>query len=181
VLEDKVSTLETKVSTLEARWVPLDTLFAGVTRGVNAVTSEDTLLFTGMNVQLVKRSGQTDSSANGAGNLILGYNTSTVGAGDQKTGSHDLIVGDQHTYTRTSGVVAGLNNTLSNDWAFVAGGFRNTASGLQSFVGGAHDNLASAEESCGRRPRQHGQWPDVLRPGRRRQPGKRPQVACGRR
>ena len=51
---------------------------------------------TGANVQIVDGTGDTGGTPNGLGNLIVGYNASS---GDTRTGSHNLVVGDLHTYT----------------------------------------------------------------------------------
>ena len=53
----------------------LDDLLLGVSRGIDPNTGYDTLKFTGMNVQIVNGSHVT-WSANGTGNLIIGYNES---------------------------------------------------------------------------------------------------------
>ena len=86
-LEARVDTLEGQVSTLEA-------LLAGVSR------ANDTLLFSGMNLQVVDGSGLTNNPGSGLGNVIIGYNLD-----DTRTGTHNLVIGDGHTYTR-SGVVS---------------------------------------------------------------------------
>ena len=86
-----------------------------------------------MNLQVVNGDGTTDGTNNGLGNIIVGYNTDN---GDTRTGSHNVIIGDQHTWTTSSGLVAGNNNKLTGTYSFVAGGIQNVASGQASFVGG---------------------------------------------
>jgi hypothetical protein len=114
----------------------LQTLLSGVKR--TTFNGNDTLLFTGMNLQVVNGTGFTDGTPNGLGNLILGYNS---GPAADKSGSHDLVIGDNNTYTNTSGIVSGFDNTLSGSYA-LANGALNTASGNESFAIGA-GNTAS--------------------------------------
>jgi hypothetical protein len=71
-----------------------------------------------------------------------------------RTGSHNVVVGQQHNFTRVGGIVAGQFNTISGDFAAVSGGQGNTASsdcasvsgGSGMFLAGSHvlsGNLAS--------------------------------------
>jgi hypothetical protein len=132
-LTSQVTTLEGQVSTLQSDLSALQSLLDGVTR-----PDPNTLLFSGVNLQVVNGTGQTDGTPNGLGNLILGYNT---GSAAEKTGSHDLVIGDDNTYTNTSGIVSGNGNRLSGQYALASGG-GNTASGDESFATGG-GNLAS--------------------------------------
>jgi hypothetical protein len=168
-----VAVSKARVDALEARVNKLESLLAGVTR--ETVNTYDTLRFTSMNLQVVNGSNYTDSpdgvpagsdgvptttSANGLGNLFIGYNTNGNYGPVIKTGSHNLVVGDGHSYTKTSGIVTGNGNSLtgfgsfasgkqnvaSSGWSFVAGGFLNTASGFASFASG-QESVASAVNS----------------------------------
>ena len=120
---------------LEARIAALEALLAGVTR------NGDTLLLTGMNLQVVNGMGTTDSK-NTLGNLVIGYNTFSSGT-PFRGGSHYLVVGDDHQYRSWGGIVAGRNNTASGEWASVTGGHANTASGAYASVTGGTGNTAS--------------------------------------
>jgi hypothetical protein len=146
-----------RVTTLEGKVNALETLLAGVTR-----PDAGTLRFTGMNLQVVNGGGTTDGSDNGLGNIIVGYNTDGSFDGlETRTGSHNVVIGDDHTWTKSAGFVSGLNNTLTGLWSFASGGFNkatsessfvaggegNTASGISSFVGGGGQNTASGAES----------------------------------
>src|SRR5207244_9575129 len=74
-----------------------------------------TLQFSGINVQIVSGSGTTDAAVNGKGNLIVGYNANT--GAHARTGSHNLVVGDEHTYISYGGLVAGFHNTVTAPFA----------------------------------------------------------------
>ena len=65
-----------------------------------------TLQFSGINVQIVSGAGSTDAPVNGKGNLIVGYDKGTMG--QTRTGSHNVVVGDEHEYTNYGGLVAGF-------------------------------------------------------------------------
>lgn len=122
---------DAKLAIAESRVAVLEALLDGVTR------ANDTLLLDGMNLQVVNGSGTTDDSENSLGNVIIGYNTDTsLDGADTRTGSHNLVIGNDHTYSNTSGVVSGNNNELSGDFTFVAGGRNNIAAGFGSFVAG---------------------------------------------
>ncbi len=102
------------------------------------------LTITGVNVQIVDGKGSTDSTS-GLGNLIIGYNRAgnDQGSGDVRTGSHNLILGDQNNYGSFGSLVAGNDNTVSGAYASVSGGQNNTASGYAASVSGGVDNTAS--------------------------------------
>jgi hypothetical protein len=131
----------------------LETTFAGVSR------AGDLLTFSGMNVQVVGGSGQT-AGVNGLGNLIVGYNENNVAA--TRTGSHNLVVGYDHEYTSSGGLVAGWRNTVSGtsssvlggrlntaseNYSSVSGGMQNTAGGFYSVISGGQGNTTSANYS----------------------------------
>lgn len=94
------------------------------------IDGKPTVRFSGVNVQVVDGSDDTGGTTNGLGNLIVGYNedAGTDGA-DTRTGSHNVVIGNEHSYTSFGGFLAGLNNTTSARFASVSGGVGNTASG----------------------------------------------------
>jgi hypothetical protein len=100
-----------------------------------------TLQFSGINVQVVSGSGTTSGPVNGKGNLIVGYNETTFG--QTRTGSHNLVVGDEHEYTSYGGLVAGENNFITGPFASVTGGAHNRASESVASVSGGEGNTAS--------------------------------------
>lgn len=140
VLTNQLIQLENKINALEA-------LLAGVSRGTDPNTSQDTLTFTNMNVQVVNGLGGESVAINGTGNLIIGYNELRVSETNDRTGSHMLVLGAYNNYTSLNGMVAGSSNTTSSIFASVSGGMRNTASGMGSSVSGGVGNLASGEGS----------------------------------
>jgi hypothetical protein len=129
-----------------------------------------TARFTGVNVQIVNGAGRT-GSINGTGNLIVGYNetdpsnslqicsngayadqmTCTTNGGvwgaNQRPGSHNVVIGSQHSYTQYGGFVAGFNNAITNGYVSVSAGTFNVARGLESAVGGGANNAASGAAS----------------------------------
>jgi hypothetical protein len=82
----------------------------------------------------------------GLGNLILGYNERFFIGGvptEVRTGSHNLVVGDLHSYSSVGGLVAGEGNAVTGWHASVIGGTNNDASGIFASVSGGHQNEAS--------------------------------------
>lgn len=105
----------------------------------------ETLLISGVNVQIVNGMDDTETT-NCLGNLILGYNEDDFDANtNDRSGSHNLIIGPEHTYSNYGGLVAGFHNTASGPFASVSGGEFNTASGGTSSVGGGGNNTAGGE------------------------------------
>jgi len=100
------------------------------------------LFITGVNLHVRSGSGFTSGTVNGAGNVIIGYNENALG-----TGSHNLVVGDVHTYSSYGGIVVGLQNSITAPYTCVSGGVGNAASGLFSCVSGGQLNLTSGQSS----------------------------------
>ena len=87
-------------------------------------------------------------SLTGLGNLIVGYNEpkrprDPPGQFNIRTGSHNLVVGDLHSYSSFAGFVAGIGNDITAAHASVSGGTTNRASGYASSVSGGNINRAS--------------------------------------
>jgi hypothetical protein len=135
------SQVDTIVSGLESRIATLETLLANVSRVGNDLT------FSGMNVKIVDGSGSTYGTVNGRGNLIVGYNELRGGGYDNRTGSHNIVVGSYNNYSSYGGLIAGETNTISGPYSSVSGGIYNIASGEYASVSGGHTNTASGDES----------------------------------
>ena len=99
---------------------------------------------TGYNLHIVNGLSST-GTLNGLGNLIIGYNALRVDpkSPDVRTGSHNLILGDQNNYSSFGGLVAGFYNAISGQYASVSGGQGSTASGQYASVSGGYANTAS--------------------------------------
>lgn len=128
-LESRINSLESKVSQMEEffQYVTVD--------GANITVSS-------ANVHIVNGSGATDGAVNGFGNLIVGYNE-LRGEGDDRTGSHNIVVGKELNYSSYGGMIGGLHNAVSGRYATVSGGRNNEAGGDYSFVGGGGGNDVS--------------------------------------
>jgi hypothetical protein len=105
------------------------------------------VIFEGVNVHIRSGSGFTDDGGSllGLGNLIVGYNEVSGGWG--RDGSHNLVVGQYHSYTSFGGLVAGEGNSIIAEAAVVTGGLYNSASGAYSSVSGGEQNQAVADWS----------------------------------
>ncbi len=125
------------------------------------------------------------SAVNGLGNLIIGYNIEAtsgtvacslgatyfnqtsceadggIWSNNFKTGSHNLVIGEQHNFGRDGGLVAGFHNTVagrssvsfgfnnraSGNYINIVGGANNTASGIYSSISGGINNQAGGSYS----------------------------------
>jgi hypothetical protein len=141
-LEEEVADNATKLAMAEHRLEEFDALLENVTRTVDDA-GRDTLLFTAMNLQVVNGTGTTAGTPNALGNVIIGYDTPSLVQESDKSGSHYLVLGEQHNYTRFGGIVAGLGNTASGEWASVTGGVASTASGEFATVTAGQANTAA--------------------------------------
>lgn len=134
-------------------------------------TARDTITITGANLYLQSGSGATDDhgALRGRGNLIVGY---AAGEGAlERSGSHNIILGDGHTWSSYGSVVlgrghiaagphalvagsdnvisgsydvvSGSGNIVSGGYAVVTGGARNTASGDFAAVSGSYHSTAA--------------------------------------
>jgi len=124
---------------------------------VNGVPGPNVVL-TGVNLHI--RNGQpaqynswptfdtASYSANGRGNLIVGYNDD----GGQnsitpyRTGSHNIILGDLHRFIGNGAFVGGWANTAEANATAVAG-YENGTSGWASTISGGHANFAVEQYS----------------------------------
>jgi hypothetical protein len=107
------------------------------------VGGKPTVQFSAVNVQVVSGSGSTSGAVNGEGNLVIGYDENT--GKHAQTGSHNLILGIEQTFTSFGGLLGGEQNTVSAPYASVAGGSGNTASAKSTSVTGGAGNKASEE------------------------------------
>jgi len=60
----------------------------------------------------VRNGAGSTNSINGLGNLIVSYDTARPSESD-KTGSHNMVIGEEHNYNRFGGLVAGLRNAIT--------------------------------------------------------------------
>jgi hypothetical protein len=145
-LEADNSTLKADVAALEADNTTLKadaTALQALTASMSTVTvdGQPTMRFSGVNVQIVDGTGDTYYPVNGKGNLIVGYNEN---ASDTRTGSHNLIIGPNHSYTALGGLIAGYDNAVVGSYASVSGGYNNSAAGYASSVSGGRDGSVSS-------------------------------------
>ena len=135
----RVEELEALVATLQAGIVPN----LGTYLRIGTHNGRPAALFEAVNVMVVNGTGSTEGATNGVGNLIVGYDEFLGSPDDNKSGSHNLVVGPEHNYSSVGGFVAGRANNILGGSATVSGGFFNTASGGRSSVSGGSFNTAS--------------------------------------
>jgi hypothetical protein len=155
-LEAQVTTLNSQVSSLQTALTavqnnhalalgPYISVDSSAENGLNGPH----IIFSGANVHIESGSGSTVDNS-GLGNLVIGYNEDSRAASiidGNRSGSHNLVVGPQHEFTSSGGVVFGYANFTSGNYTSVSGGELNTASGEMSSVSGGVANLASGELS----------------------------------
>jgi len=122
-------TLEQRVAALEAKLKYL-------------TTTGTSMVISGANLSIVNGLGRTDTT-NGLGNLIIGYNEMRNDGSDNRTGSHNLVLGSLNNYSSYGGLVAGYSNEISGPYATVSGGEFNLAQGTFASVSGGTRNEAT--------------------------------------
>lgn len=165
--DTRIGQLETQVATLQAQLAALqdyiDNLQTAMTLQTDA-QGHPAVVFSGVNVHINNGWESTDT-VNGRGNLIIGYNETRISGsfvcsdGDQynstdcvnnggvwqlnhKSGSHNIVLGPNHNYSRYGGLVAGYQNTINGISAVVSGGEGNMANAPSSSVSGGVANTA---------------------------------------
>jgi hypothetical protein len=120
-----------------------------------------TFRLSGVNLQIVNGLGATNGNpddpqtndplltkTNGRGNLIVGYNELKVpvipnSVSNDRTGSHNIVVGKRNDYTSYGGLVAGDFNESSGPFSSVSGGNANRAVGLYASISGGFGGRAA--------------------------------------
>ena len=159
-LTSEVSTLQTALSTANSSISALQTalttvqnnnalalgpyvsVLSGAVNGLNGPH----VIFSGANVHIESGSGNTVDTT-GLGNLVIGYDEDSLDSSvidGNRTGSHNLVVGPQHEFTASGGVVSGYANFTSANYASVTGGECNAAGSASfpaacTYSGGASD------------------------------------------
>jgi hypothetical protein len=101
-LRARVDTLAKQLTAVTAQLATVQTVLQPFRRVGTDVFLE------GVNLYVRNGTGRTDSN-NGLGNVFVGYNERT--ASNTQTGSHNLVVGRDHTFTSYGGIVAGSRST----------------------------------------------------------------------
>lgn len=170
-IEDAITQLQADNAALMADNMALQNFIAQVlpylAGGVDA-QGNPAVYFSGVNVYVNNGAGQT-RTVNGVGNLVIGYDepedpataspfcsdgqygssracvdNGGTWAASQKTGSHNLVVGPEHSYTQYGGLVAGWKNRVTGIFATVSGGRKNSARAHYTSISGGGDNTATA-------------------------------------
>lgn len=150
-LQSAVASLQGKVSTLQTTVAAQDCALALLRAKLKYQSVEgQQVIFSGCNVHIVNGLGATDGNpggtgatmVNGLGNLVLGYNARRHDHTDDRSGSHNLVLGDAQTYTSYAGILAGYHATVTAPYASVTGGYNNKANAPFASVTGGQDNIA---------------------------------------
>jgi hypothetical protein len=139
-LEGQISALNNQISSQGDEIAALYSLLAHFSREGNDV------FINGANLHITNGLDTTESS-NGLGNLIVGYNELRPSGSNDRTGSHNIVVGKQHNFTSFGGFVAGEFNDVGAPFASVSGGAFSRAVGRSASVSGGHSNSADSPNS----------------------------------
>lgn len=106
---------------------------------------EPVVVFQGVNVKVTNGIGAT-ASENGLGNLIVGYNEDEFGEAD-RTGSHNLVLGEAHTYASYGGIVSGYQNYVDSPHAGAIAAEGSNVHGVRALILGGEGHEASGDGS----------------------------------
>ncbi len=136
-LEARIAELEARLAGEEGAEARLNALEA---RLVCLSFDEERRLLAvdGCNLHVRDGSGSTLSST-GLGNLVVGYDE---GEG-AKYGTHNVVIGPEHSYSGVGALVAGIGNRAAADHVTVAGGSGVTVNGKGDWA------MGSVSESAG--------------------------------
>jgi hypothetical protein len=139
IAQPSATELQEQVDKLRARVDELERILEGVTRDA------DDLVIAGANLHIRNGSGKTYAK-NGKGNLIIGYNEPIEAVNSEdRSGSHNLVIGQGHSYSGASGLISGYDNNVSGSYSVVLSGVRNTARRSGAVVIGG---IANASDSA---------------------------------
>jgi hypothetical protein len=159
----EIDSLTTQLAAIDATYLQQLQAYVEVDELTNP--SQPVVRVVAANLQIVNGGGNTES-INGTGNLIVGYNEAwgttvactdgyynqdqatceaegLVWAANHRSGSHNLVVGTGHSYSRFGGFVAGQYSVINGEYVSVSGGDSHTASAQWSSVSGGYHNIAS--------------------------------------
>ena len=136
VLDDSIAPLASL-----APLAPLATYVRVETAPINGLAGPH-VIFHGANVH-IQSDGGDSLTANGRGNLIVGYNEESGSVPAERGGSHNVVIGVGHRYNFGTGFVTGWYNRLGDMAASVSGGGFNNAGNFAASVTGGSTNNAS--------------------------------------
>jgi hypothetical protein len=153
-LAARVAELEAQVEAMEAQFAAMEEWLQYVRvepEEINGLRGPH-VIFEGANLHVRSGQGQTrfplcpgtcPETKGGLGNLVVGYNEGFPSQARLRFGMHNVVVGPEHQYMGTGGLVAGKRNSIWNSSTSVTGGIDNIARGSFSSVSGGHENLAT--------------------------------------
>ena len=136
MMQAQIIDLQTQVAILEASSV------SGLGAYISVDDSAHTVLVSGANFQVVNGLGD-NLSQNGLGNIIGGYNTPVADSELlERTGSHNIIVGQGQRYTGNCNLIGGQDNLASGNLGIVLGS-QNNLGGIRNVMIGGSNNEAN--------------------------------------
>ncbi len=102
-------------------------------------SAEQLITISGANVMINNGSGLTEN-LNGLGNVIIGYN---VLDSDVRTGSHNLIIGDKHSYYASASILSGYNHRAGGAHIALLGGSSNQVTADAGVIAGGESGSIS--------------------------------------
>ena len=125
-LNAKIAKLEKQIYDLNGANIYQDARIATLELKTQFIqVSGKTTKFVGTNVQIQKDNG-VDGVANGLGNLIIGRNAERTDLYKAvRTGSHNIVMGDQNGYAGSNSFVGGYRNSVEADYSVILTGRDN--------------------------------------------------------
>ena len=134
--------LATRVDTLENTYSDAATTITSTAALAEKVkvSPDGDVIFHDTNVYIQNGTGNTED-LNGKGNLFIGYNRTDGTL--ERSGSHNLIVGDLHSFTAHTGLVTGNENQILANYAVALGTTRSQATNEYAVaIGGEYSHVS---------------------------------------
>jgi hypothetical protein len=141
----QTSLLTRQVQRLETDKQPASPALTHLLRYLRVDTAHNVITFAGANIHIRHRNAGHGHEANGLGNLLIG--ASGDGTHDI-SGSHNLVIGHNHAYGAQYGVVTGIRNEISANYAAILGGRENRVDEPHAVIIGGIGNTASGMHSA---------------------------------
>ena len=148
-LQSQVLALQTELAEVQSHVV------IGLNDYVSVIDSTNNVMVSGANFQITNGLGAEPSSwlgqtgTNGLGNLIIGYNEETGYAEEYvKTGSHNLVIGVDHSYMGYGNIIGGMRNEVNAQYsACISRESEMTWGNVNILLGGARNIMVGTSRS----------------------------------
>ncbi len=154
-MQSTITALQTQVLNLQSELAEVQShVVVGLNDYVIVDDTAHTVNISGANLQVTNGLDANpdnwlgQESTNGLGNLIIGYNELTgINNTHIRTGSHNLVIGPDHSYSGYGNIIGGLSNTVNGKYSACIGSYESHLDwGLTNVILGGRDSHMSGTD-----------------------------------